>query len=95
MRFLRPFPSRPPRATLSRMPSRKPAARDGKPDEAHPAGRRSFLRTDLPSAACVGVLMGLATAQEGGGAAVALVVALVGCGTVLGLLALKRGLYGP
>jgi len=77
------------------MPSRKPAARRGEPDGAHPAGRRSSLRADLPPAACVGALMGLVAAREGSGIPVAAIVALVGCGVVLGLLALKRGLYGP
>jgi hypothetical protein len=72
-----------------------PAARDGGPDGSGPVGRRAFLRTDLPPAACVGVLMGFLAAQEGSGVAVAVVVAPVGCAVVLGLLALKRGLYGP
>lgn len=88
------------------MPSRKPAAEDAPepaesiareagPEAAKPAGHRSLLRTELLPAACTGVLMGFVAAQEGSGAAVAVIVALVGCGVVLGLLALKRGLYGP
>ena len=72
------------------MSSRKPDAED------EPArGRRAFLRTDLPSAAAIGVLMGLVAAQESSGAAVAAVVAVVGCAAVLGLLVLKRIFYGP
>jgi hypothetical protein len=94
MRFLRPFRSRPRRVTLSRMPGRKPAAPDGEPRETRRPGRRAALRADLPPAACVGVLMGIVAVQEGSGGAVAVVVALVGCAAVLGLLALKRGLYG-
>jgi hypothetical protein len=72
------------------MPSRKPDHDD------EPAGRRrAFLRTDLPSAAAIGALMGLVAAQESSGAAVAVVVAVVGCAAVLLLLALKRVFYGP
>ncbi len=84
------------------MPSRKPDADDepARPRSAEPgrrrsAGRRAFLRTDLPSAAVIGVLMGLVAAQESSGAAVAVVVAVVGCAAVLALLALKRIFYGP
>jgi hypothetical protein len=73
----------------------KPAAHDGGPADSGPAGRRAFLRTDLPPAAGTGVLMGFVAAREGSGVAPAFVVALVGCAVVLGLLALKRGLYGP
>lgn len=73
----------------------EPAAHDGGPAGSGPAGPRAFLRTDLPPAACVGVLMGFLAAREGSGVAVAFIVALVGCAVVLGLLALKRGLYGP
>jgi hypothetical protein len=71
------------------MPSRKPA----EPDPDKP--RHAFLRANLPSGAGVGFLMGIVAAQEGSGAAVALVVGVVGCAAVLGLIVLKRALYGP
>jgi hypothetical protein len=51
---------------------------------------RAFLRRNLPSAAGVGVLMAVIALKEGAGAPVAAVVALVGCGAVLGMLALRR-----
>lgn len=51
---------------------------------------RPNLRRNAPAAAAVGVLMGLVAAKEGSGAAVAVVVAAVGCAIVLGMLALKR-----
>ena len=88
------MPSRKPAAPDARRPA-EPAARDGGPHAPNPGRRRTFLRTDLPPAACVGVLMGFVAGQEGSGPAAAVVVAFVGCGAVLGLLALKRGLYGP
>jgi hypothetical protein len=74
----------------------KPAdAGSGARDERGGRGFRAFLRGNLPPAAGVGVLMGLLAAKEGGGIGVAVVVAVAGCALVLGMLALKRALYGP
>ena len=66
----------------------EPADRRDAETGAHRA--RAFLRRHLPPATGVGVLMGAVAAKEGSGAAVAVVVALVGCLVVLGMLALKR-----
>ena len=56
--------------------------------------RRSGLRADLLPAAGVGAIMGFLAEQEGSGIGVAVVVGVVGCGVVLGLLALKKIFYG-
>ncbi|HEX4788953.1 MAG TPA: hypothetical protein VH372_10865 [Actinospica sp.] len=72
----------------------EPAA-DAEPDAPAERGTLAFLRTNLPPAAGVGVLMGLLAAKEESGAGVALVVAVAGCALVLGMLALKRALHGP
>jgi hypothetical protein len=39
--------------------------------------------------------MGLLAGKEGSGIGAAVVVAVAGCALVLGMLALKRALYGP
>jgi hypothetical protein len=56
--------------------------------------QRGGLRADLPPAAGVGAIMGVLAGQQGSGIGVAVVVGVVGCGVVLGLLALKRIFYG-
>ena len=67
------------------MPSPKP-----RPTSPH----RARLRADLLPAAGVGAIMGFLAGNEGSGIGVAIVVGVVGCGVVLGLLALKRAFYG-
>lgn len=62
------------------MPRARPRSRDA----------RAFLRRNLPSAAGVGALMAAVALKEGAGVPVAVVVALVGCGAVLGMLGLRR-----
>jgi len=71
-----------------RMPSPEP-----EPEPRKPTGRGArgaALRGDLPSAAGVGAIMGFLAQHEGSGIGVAVVVGVVGCGVVLGMLALKR-----
>jgi Flp pilus assembly protein TadB len=72
------------------MPNSDPAGSE----PAAERGARAFLRRNLAPAAGIGLLMGLVAAKEGSGIGVAVVVAVVGCGLVLGMLALKRGLTG-
>ena len=69
------------------MPSPDPDPQQSSP---HHAG---LLRANLLPAAGVGVIMGFLAEQEGSGIGVAVVVGVVGCGVVLGLLALKKIFY--
>jgi hypothetical protein len=64
------------------------------PDPQPSPERRTGPRADVLPAAGVGVIMGFLAEQEGSGIGVAAVVGVVGCGVVLGLLALKRIFHG-
>ena len=73
------------------MPSPKPPPeREPEP----PTGRAAALRANLLPAAAIGAIMGFLAENEGSGLPVAAVVGVVGCGVVLGMLALKRVLGG-
>ena len=73
------------------MPSPKPPPeREPEP----PTGRAAALRTNLLPAAAIGVIMGFLAENEGSGLRVAAVVGVVGCGVVLGMLALKKAFRG-
>jgi len=68
-----------------RMPSPEP-----EPESRKPSGRGAWLRGELPPAAGVGAIMAFLAQHEGSGIGVAVVVGVVGCGVVLGMLALKK-----
>jgi hypothetical protein len=73
------------------MPSPKsPPEREPEP----PAGRAAALRANLLPAAAIGAIMGFLADGEGSGIGVAAVVGVVGCGVVLGMLALKKVFRG-
>lgn len=73
-----------PRDTTAKSPAAAPerTARDG------------FARTVVAPALGVGAVAGLVAAKEGAAAWIALVAGLVVAGLVVGMIALKRGLYG-
>ena len=79
MRFLRAC------STLVRMPT-KPSA--------EPAPTAGALRANALPSAGVGAVMGVLAGTEGAPWWIALVMALVGAGAVLGMLALKKAFYG-
>ena len=63
------------------------------PQEPQQPARTTALRADLLPAAAVGAIMGFLAENEGSGIGVAVVVGVVGCGVVLGMLALKRAFH--
>jgi len=74
------------------MPS--PPSPGSQPEPEPPTGRAAALRANLLPAAAIGVIMGFLADNEGSGIGVAVVVAVVGCGVVLGMLALKKVFRG-
>jgi hypothetical protein len=71
------------------MPSPKPQEQAQQPTD-----RRAALRANLLPSAAVGLIMGFLAENEGSGIGVAVVVGVVGCGVVLGMLALKKVFHG-
>jgi hypothetical protein len=101
MCFSRPCPSRPPfipvhpGCIFNTLFTRLDYARPMPPPEPQqqpqrPTSRRAALRADLLPSAAVGAIMGLIAMNEGSGVGVAVVVGVVGCGVVLGMLALRN-----
>ena len=70
------------------------ASPDSQPEPEPSADRAATLRANLLPAAAIGVIMGFLADNEGSGIGVAVVVAVVGCGVVLGMLALKKVFRG-
>ena len=71
------------------MPSPEPKP-EPEPESRKSGGRGAALRGDLLPAAGVGAIMGFLAQHEGSGIGVAVVVGTVGCGVVLGMLALRK-----
>ncbi|WP_034265876.1 hypothetical protein [Actinospica robiniae] len=77
------------------MPTKPSAPADPAADPSgEPPRAAGSLRADLAPSAGVGVVMGFLAATEGAGPGYGAVVGAVGCGVVLGMLALKRAFYG-